>query len=358
MKICQIIPDLPMGGAETMCVTLSIQLKRMGHTVCVISLYDCDTILSRRLTDAGITLLCMGKKPGLDPACIPQLRKAIKAFSPDVIHTHIHALKYAYAAALGFRIPMLRTIHSVANQDAEADTFINRLLFSRMGVVPVAISESIKETAAQHYKLDRNHIPVILNGVDLSRCIPRECAENNETLKLLHIGRFHEAKNHRVIMEAMAILKAREIPVTLDCYGDGDLLPEISDSIARLDLQDTVHLCGVSADVFPILHNADIFLLPSVWEGIPMTIIEAMGTGLPIIASNVGGIPDMIENGVSGLLIAPNAQALADAIQALSEDMHLRSRLAKGALEKVHRFSAEEMANGYVSLYHTVCKKA
>lgn len=358
MKICQIIPDLPMGGAETMCVTLSIELKKLGHQVCVISLYDCDTILSRRLTDAGIQLQCMGKKPGLDPGCIPKLRKAIKIFAPDVIHTHIHALKYAYIAALGLGIPMLRTIHSIASQDAEADTAINRFLFARGGVIPIAISDAIKDTTAEYYHLNISSIPVILNGVDLSRCIPKENYTADGAIKLLHIGRFHEAKNHKDIIQAMTMLKKRGIPVTLDCYGDGELLEEIKNSVARLDLQNTVRLRGVSADVFPILHDADIFLLPSVWEGIPMTIIEAMGTGLPIIASNVGGIPDMIEHNVSGLLIAPEAQALADAVEALSKDTSLRAHLGKGALQAVHRFSAEEMAEGYLSLYHAACKKA
>lgn len=358
MKICQIIPDLPMGGAETMCVTLSIVLKKMGHQVCVISLYDCDTILSRRLADAGIPLQCMGKRPGLDPGCIPKLRNAIKVFAPDVIHTHIHALKYAYIAALGLGIPMLRTIHSIASQDAEADTSINRFLFVKGSVFPVAISEAIQDTTAQYYRLDKQNIPVVPNGVDLSRCIPKENYTADSAIKLLHIGRFHEAKNHNAIIQAMVILKNRGISVTLDCYGDGELLEEIKNSVARLDLQNTVRLRGVSADVFPILHDADIFLLPSVWEGIPMTIIEAMGTGLPIIASHVGGIPDMIENNVSGLLIAPEAQALADAVEALSKDAALRARLGNGALQAVHRFSAEEMAEGYLSLYHAACKKA
>lgn len=358
MKICQIIPDLPMGGAETMCVTLSIALKNMGHEVCVISLYDCDTILSRQLTDAGIVLSCMGKKPGLDPMCIPRLRKALREFRPDVIHTHIHALKYAYAAAWGLNIPMLRTIHSVAHQDAEADTKINRFLFSHGKVTPVAISEAIRETACTYYGLQEENVPVILNGVDLSRCIPKANYSYSGSFRLIHVGRFHEAKNHSCILDALAILRRSGCNVTVDFYGNGELESAIRAQAEQLELTDAVYFCGVTNNVFPHLHDADAFILPSIWEGIPMSLIEAMGTGLPIVASNVGGIPDMVENEVSGLLIPPDAQALVNSIERLMQEEAFRNRLGSHAKESAVRFAAATMAEKYCALYlHLECRK-
>lgn len=357
MRICQIIPDLPMGGAETMCVTLSITLKNMGHEVCVVSLYNCDTILSRRLADAGIPLKCMAKKPGLDFTCIPRLRKAIREFHPDVIHTHIHALKYAYAAAWGLNIPMLRTIHSIADQDAEADTKINRYLFSRGKVTPVAISEAIQETACTYYGLQSKNVPVIQNGVDLSRCISKESYDSTGSFRLIHVGRFHEAKNHGCILEALVILKSKDCNVTVDLYGDGELEPAVRSRAAELGLTGMVHFCGVTDNVFPHLHDADAFILPSVWEGIPMSLIEAMGTGLPIIASNVGGIPDMVENSISALLITPDAQQLAEAVGRLYHSRQLREALGCSAKQASFRFGAETMAQKYLALYNDMIQK-
>lgn len=357
MRICQIIPDLPMGGAETMCVTLSIELKKMGHEVHVISLYDCDTILSRRLTDAGIPLKCMGKKPGPDLTCIPRLRRAIRDFRPDVIHTHIHALKYAYAAARGMKIPMIRTIHSVADQDAEADTKINRFLFSRRKVTPVAISKAIHETACTYYGLHEEAIPIILNGVDLSRCIPKENYDYTGSFQLIHVGRFHAAKNHSCILDALAILRRNGCNITVDFYGNGELESAVRAQAERLELSDTVNFCGVTDNVFPHLQDADAFILPSVWEGIPMSLIEAMGSGLPIVASNVGGIPDMVKNGISALLITPDVQQLAEAVEKLYHSRQLREALGCSAKQASFRFRAETMAQKYLALYNDMIQK-
>ena len=97
--------------------------------------------------------------------------------------------------------------------------------------------------------------------------------------------------------------------------------------------------------------RADIFLLPSKWEGMPMTVIEAMGTGLPVVASRVGGVPDMVTDGESGLLIPPTAEALAQAIERLVKDEALRERLGTQARQEARRFSIEAMAQGYETLY-------
>lgn len=351
MRICQVIPDLPMGGAETMCVTLSIELKKMGHDVSVISLYDCDSILTRRLKDAQIPTYFMSKRPGLDLQCIPRLRSCLRKLRPDVIHTHIHALKYTYIACLGLKIPMLRTIHSVASMDAEADTSVNRFLFSHGLVTPVAISDAIRDTTVSYYGLKEGSVPVIINGVDLSRCIPKNDYAIDGAVKLLHVGRFHEAKNHDCMVNAVKLLTDKGIDIQFSFFGDGELEDTTRQLVANLGLESKIRFCGLTDNVFPHLHDADIFLLPSKWEGIPMSIIEAMGTGLPVIASRVGGVPDMIEDGVDGVLIEPTGQALADAIEKLLQDYALRKALGENARLSANRFSAATMANAYCELY-------
>lgn len=351
MKICQIIPDLPMGGAETMCVTLSIELKKMGHEVSVISLYDCDSILSRRLQDAQIPTYFMGKRPGLDLQCIPKLRSRLRKLRPDVIHTHIHALKYTYIACLGLKIPMLRTMHNVADVDAEADTKINTYLFSRKKVVPVSISEEIRTTVSEYYHIPEAYSPVIYNGVAITQCRPKDCYAIDGVPELIHVGWFRTSKNHTAIVDAVKFLREKGLTVHVSFYGDGELREEIRQKVHRLGLDAAISFMGLSDNIFPHLNESDIFLLPSLYEGSPISIIEAMGTGLPIIASNVGGIPDMIEHGVSGLLIEPTGQALADAIEKLLQDYALRKALGENARLSANRFSSATMANAYCELY-------
>lgn len=353
----QIIPDFPLGGAETMCQTLSCTLSAMGHSVTVVSLYRCDTILTKKLNNAKIPVYYLDKKPGLDLNCIPKLRKLIREQHPDVIHTHIHALKYAFAASLGLGIPMLRTIHSIASQDAEADTSINRFLFLHRFVTPVAISDAIAQTVSEYYRIPSHDIPVVLNGVDFSRSKPKQSYALQSPAQLIHVGRFCEVKNHECILHALAALKEKGCFPHLKLFGSGELLDTIRSLSHSLGLSDQVEFCGLTDNIYPYLSDADIFLLPSKWEGIPMSIIEAMGTGLPIIAANVGGIPDMLTDRKSGILISPDAQSLSSALTELLADADLRQHLGQAAKQASAAFSAEAMANDYLTLYQKLIPK-
>ena len=116
-------------------------------------------------------------------------------------------------------------------------------------------------------------------------------------------------------------------------------------------IADFVEFCGMQSNVYPYLHDADIFTLPSIYEGNPMTIIEAMGTGLPIVASRVGGIPDMISDGESGLLVEPEPQSICAGLTRLVGDAALRQRLGLAARKQSQTFSAEHMARDYISCY-------
>lgn len=116
-------------------------------------------------------------------------------------------------------------------------------------------------------------------------------------------------------------------------------------------MENEISFCGLQGNVYPFLQSADCFILPSLYEGMPITLVEAMGCGLPIIASAVGGVPDMIENGKSGILISPNADQLVVAIKKLMVDAKLREYLGKNAFVKSRDFSTERMFKGYDNLY-------
>lgn len=355
MRICQVLPEFFMGGAEAMCITLAAELKNLGHDVCIVSLRTYESLLSERARSYGIEILFMNKQLGLDLSCIPRLRKFFRSWKPDVIHTHLHALKYAYSASLGMGIPHVHTIHyDVSTDTSRMHTItlpIYRYLFSHKKVTLVSLSEKIHDITTKHYNISAKDSPIACNGIDLSRCIPKQDYTLSSPPSLIHIGRFQGVKNHSAIVNAVSELNRRGIRVNVRLYGDGDLAASIRTQISEMGLTEQVKLCGLANNVFPLLHNADMFVLPSKHEGSPITIIEAMGTGLPVIASNVGGIPDMITDGVDGILIEPNAQALADAIEKLLTDEALRKTLGENAKESVNRFSSVTMAEEYLKLY-------
>jgi len=350
MKIMQIIPVFSMGGGEIMCETLTTELARGGHKVLAVSLYSDETDITRRMQKNGVDVRFLGKKGGFDVSAIFRLRKLIRRERPDVIHTHLYALKYAVLAKLFLRIPGVHTVHSVAQREANPrDQKANRFFYRRRMSVPVALSDEVQGTITELYGLTESQCPVILNGVDLTQCTPKTDYALHDPVRIIHVGRFSEPKNHECIIDAVSKLPRGVYRV--DLWGEGERLDEIRDRVARAGLADEIIFNGTTTDTYQKLSASDIFILPSKWEGVPMSIIEAMGTALPIIASDVGGVSDMLTNDQSGVLIEPDAAALSAAIERLTASAQLRQRLGQTALAASARFSAAEMATHYTDLY-------
>lgn len=356
MKILQVIPSLEMGGAETMCEGLSRMLYQQGQQVTLVSLYRCESPITKRLAASNVKLVFLDKKPGLDIKCIGALRRCIRQEKPDVIHVHLYALKYVAAALLGKSIPVVHTIHNVAAYDAEGDTAVNRFLYRSNRAVPVSLTREIQKTVMEHYGLEEEQTPVIYNGIDLSNCMPKSDYSLSVPADIIHIGRFWEQKNHMCIVDAAKILADEGRDFRIHFYGDGSEKETVRTHAQNLGVLDKLCFEGITDWVFPHLNSADLFILPSKWEGMPMTIIEAMGTGLPVIASDVGGVGDMISNDHNGLLIRPDARELAQAIGRLLDDAELRQALGENARIESLRFSGETMARHYLELYRSLQK--
>lgn len=352
MKIIQVMPDFGLAGAETMVENLSCGLAAEGHDVLVISFFDLHTAITERIENRGIKIEYLGKKRGFDPSIVSKMRKIIKAYQPDVIHTHRYVLPYAFLASMGLKAKRVHTVHSVAQKEqTKAGKNINRVLFRHFNVVPVALSEEVQKTIHEVYGLPEKKIPVIFNGIDLSRCIVKECYARQKNFTVLHIGRFMEVKNHELLLKSFARFKGRHSDARLQLLGDGELKENMMQLAGQLNIADAVEFAGLQSNVYPWLHNADGFILPSKFEGMPMTLIEAMGTGLPIIASDVGGIPDMLTDQKEALLIAPKEEDILAALELIYADEEKRKCLGRNALDKSAAFSATTMAKKYADIY-------
>ena len=353
MKIMQVIPYFCFGGAETMCENLTYALTAAGHDVTVVSLISDRTPIARRMEENGIRIHYLDKKLGLDLSMIPRLINVMKQEKPDVVHTHLNVIKYAAVAARLCGIRCVHTVHNVAHEEAEGrlQKITNTIYFRRGWAVPVALSPKVQATILSFYGLKEEQVPMIYNGVDLGKCCPKEDYSLSKPAILLHIGRFNGQKNHRGLLEAFAQIVKTFPDCCLQLIGDGDLEEETKDNVKSLGLQEKVLFLGNQTNVYPFLQAADLFLLPSKFEGMPMTIIEAMGTGIPIVASAVGGVPDMLEDGVSGILVPCDPDAVAQAVLQLLEQKDLREKLGTHALENSRRFSAEYMAQCYCDIY-------
>lgn len=352
MKIVQVMPDFGLAGAETMVENLSCGLAAEGCDVLVISFFDLHTAITERIENRGIKIKYLGKKRGFDPSIISKMRKIIKAYQPDVIHTHRYVLPYAFLASMGFKAKRVHTVHNVAQKEqTKVGKNINRVLFRYFNVVPVALSKEIQRTIQDVYGLPDNRIPVVFNGIDLSRCIVKESYARKDTFTVLHIGRFMDVKNHELLLRSFARFKGQHSDARLQLLGDGELKENMMQLAGQLNITDAVEFAGLQSNVYPWLHNADVFILPSKFEGMPMTLIEAMGTGLPIIASNVGGIPDMLSSQKEALLIEPKEEKIIEALEMVYSDAKKREYWGRNALQRSSLFSSQAMARKYLQLY-------
>lgn len=353
MKVMQVIPEFSIGGAEIMCENLTIALKQKGVDVIVVSLYNYHSSITDRLEDNNIQVIYLNKKKGLDIDLVFKLVKIFKDEKPDVIHTHLYSLKYAFLAAKFSRIKVLvHTLHNVAKKESRSfNRKINKVLFKYCNVVPVALSNNVKETILEEYDLSNDVIPVVYNGIDLSKCKKKKIFDLNNPIKIIHVGRFSKQKNHNWIIKEFYTFHKIFEKSELILVGEGELQNSIKKLVEEMNLKNNVSFLGAREDIYYLLNDADIFILPSLYEGIPMTIIEAMGTGMPIVATNVGGVPDMIEDKQNGILIQNKDGELVKALIELVENEKLRIKISQNAYLKSNVFSNSNMAQNYIDIY-------
>lgn len=355
MKIMQVVPSFDFGGAETMCESLIYALKKRGYSIFAVSLYTNKTPITERLERHGVEMFYLDKQPGLDISMVSKLVHIMRCKQPDIVHTHLDVIKYAVLAAKITKIKgCIHTIHNVANKEASGMAMrVNKFFYKHKWSVPVALSELVRESIIQYYQMDKEKIPVILNGVDLSKCKPKRNYSVDGNFKILHIGRFSEQKNHRGLIEAFYAFHTQYPNSELWLIGDGIMKNEIEEYVKNKQISGSVKFLGLQNDVHGYLHDADIFTLPSYYEGIPMTLIEAMGSGLPIVATAVGGVPDML-NEVSAILVPVDSNIIAEALKNYYLNEQLRENHGLAALELSKCFSVETMADQYISVYETI----
>lgn len=352
MKIIQMIPNFCLGGAESMCRQLAVSLKNNGHDVKAITFYHMDTKNTEELKKAGVEIECLNKELGFSIATIKKLRAIIKEFKPDVIHTHLSASRYAFLATLGSKTPIIHTVHSVAQYESEGlSKKINKVLLKFKRVKFVALNELVQKSISEVYGIDEKNTPIVLNGIDLSHYKPKKNRGIEKTVKIIQVASFQPVKNQVELIKAIKRLNDAGYDCKLLLCGDGVCRPQIEATIKDLCLEDAVELAGMRTDIPDLLNQSDIFVLPSILEGMPMSIIEAMATALPIVASNVGGIPNMITDGKQGLLCEPNEKSIGDCLERYIKDEKLREACASAALERSKDFSVENMTEGYLNLY-------
>ncbi len=364
MRILHILPNFGPGGAERLVVNLMETTNKERFEVAAVSLFpETGTILEKEIREKGLKVYFLNKHLGPDPRMVYKLYRIFKEYKPNILHTHRYVLRYALLPALLCRIPVkIHTVHSIAEKEVDGiGKVIHWFAFHLGGVVPVSISQQVANTVKDLYGKNI-HTPVIYNGIPTNHFVNnshRLTQRINKNLILIHIGRFATPKNHHLLIESFSIAVKEHPNMELWLVGDGPLRPEIEKLVKEKELENKVKFLGVRSDILQLLSESDVFILPSDWEGVPLTVLEAMATGKPVIATTVGGVSELVEDGRTGILVPPkDPKALAQAILRLAKDPAMRESMGKeGQKRAIEKFDIKQTARQYEELYLKLLKR-
>jgi sugar transferase (PEP-CTERM/EpsH1 system associated) len=361
--VVHLIYRFDFGGLETLvaeCIN-RMPAQQYRHAVVCLTGY---TEFSRKISRPDVEIVALDKPPGLGLATHFKLWKLLRRLKPAVLHSYnLAAVEYACTAALA-GVPV--RVHAEHGRDAGDPHGLNRkhnLL--RRGVTPfidryVPVSDDLQRWLRQVVGVPDAKTLMIANGVDTERFRPSQRASQRNEFVIGTVGRIQDVKNQSGLIDAFILLRAM-LPghrdrLRLSIVGDGPLLGMITEKVRAAGLQDVVRLPGSRTDIAELLSGFDVFALPSIAEGTPVTILEAMACGLPVVASRVGGIPEVVEQQATGLLVPPSdALALAEALAVYVQDPQLAARHGAAGRVRVERSnSIAAMVAGYAGLYDTL----
>lgn len=358
VTVLQVLPEVDPGGAERIVLSLARHLPGDRFHVEIATL-DGRGSLAEEFRSLGCPVRDLGVKDSLHLIVAGRrLRELIGAVRPAIVHSHL--LRAHLAAAGAGRCPGVVATAATEHQ-ADPRRWALRLLrrATRRTTIVTAVSDGVRRHLLAA-GFDAGRVTTIANGIELdpidraARLAPAELGLPPEARMALFVGRLTRQKGLDVLLAAMARL-APDVPaIHLLVAGDGEARSSLEGLASRLGLSARVHFLGRRDDVSQLMKTAHLAVLPSRWEGLSLVLLEAMAAGLPVVATRVEGQAEVIEDGVSGLLVPSEDPAgLAEAMRRLLGDAALSARLGEAAAEKVRReHSAETMAARYAELYN------
>ncbi len=362
IKVVHIVPMLSPGGAERVMVHIVSGLNCQRYEPVVVSLMgrmECD--LDRLLDDAGVEVLYLGKHLGFDYRIYRQLYWALQECRPDVVHTHLQVLRYVFPCLKLFKqFAALHTVHNLAEREIEPGMRWFQGYALKHGVIPVAVAEEVALSLQRTYGIPKCRV--------IPNCIPTEsyaCPKTprrewraregfaEDDVLFASVARFAAQKNHTLLLKAFAEGPAADRRAHLVLIGDGVLRRQLETQSNDLGLAGQVHFLGVRADIPDALGAMDVFALSSDFEGNPLSVMEAMASGLPIVSTAVGGVPDVFESGRHGLQVpAGDLHGLSECMAYLLKNREARKSFGLAAARRAReKFDVSTMVQAYEELY-------
>ena len=367
--IAHIIHHLGIGGLENGLVNLinSIPGNRYRHAVICLAGYS---DFADRIARDDVRIFDLAKRPGKDIGCYYRLFKLIRQLQPRIVHTrNFGTLDSQFVAAMAGVDYRIHGEHGWDVGDLHG-TLEKTVFLRRMSRAVVhrytAVSKHMADWLQNEIRIPAVKVTQIYNGIDADKFRPSYENElvpgsgggdHSDTVVIGTVGRLDPIKDHLTLLRAFDSLvnrsPSRSRKLQLVIVGAGEMQQKLDQFVSERQLDACITFAGASDDVASLLRRFDIFVLPSLNEGISNTILEAMATGLPVLASSAGGNPELVQEGITGSLFAPgDAKRLADLISTYVDSPDLRrAQGSAGRVRAIEDFGMDAMVDRYLYLY-------
>jgi sugar transferase (PEP-CTERM/EpsH1 system associated) len=366
--VVHIVHRLMLGGLESGLANLISRMPVERYRHAIISLTDA-TEFRARFDERHVSIFELNKRPGLDLGTHGRLRRLLRQLSPAIVHTRNFAsLEYLATAAT---VGVLGRIHGEHGRDIN-DLDGTRMKYNlfRRAMQPfvhrfVAVSDDLRQWLTSRVGIDARRVTYIPNGVDTDRFCPRETGQPRppqpgigpEHVVIGTVGRMQAVKDQVTLARAFVRLASTVADarsrLRLMMIGDGPLRAEALAILSEAGMADLAWLPGERADIPDLLRAMDIFVLPSLREGMSNTVLEAMASGLPVVATRVGAAVELVRQGTTGALVSPGRpEEMSEAIRTYVMDDRRRLLHGQAGRQRVERdFALQIMVDKYVALY-------
>jgi sugar transferase (PEP-CTERM/EpsH1 system associated) len=373
--IAHVIYRLDFGGLENGLVNLLNRMPTDRYRHAIVCLAGYGEAFRQRLRRDDVPVISLDKQPGKDPGVYLRMQRALRRLRPDVVHTrNLGTVDMQWIAALS-GVP--HRVHGEHGWEASDPQGLSpKGLRIRRACRPVIhryvpMSQDIARWLERSVGVPRGKIRQLYSGVDVERFTPTPATAGEgggegtvpspppsptavgEGVRIGTIGRLDPVKNQAALIEAFATLKTSHPHLRLVIVGDGPLRESLQQHAADLGVADAVTFTGARSDTPDLLRSFDVFVLPSINEGISNTILEAMASGLPVVADRVGGNPELVADGLTGALYeGADPATLAAALRPYVTDSGLRRAHGEAARARVvQNFGLDSMVARYLALY-------
>lgn len=365
VHVMQIIDSMGLGGAEVLLRDLTSSLIASDYRVSVC--YNTQGPIAKEIEAMGVPITRLPRLGRVDPALLWRIYSKIKKVKPDIVHTHLfksdlHGRLAARLAGVPVVISTLHNCHNWAKNPVLGGVYGAN---ARLADHIIAVSDEVRDYSIRYSHIDPKKITTIANAIPLARFrdnrsfrakIRQEFNISPNAPVIGIVARLTEQKDHDIFLHAAQIILKSAPETIFLIVGDGPLGDDLKALSISLGIQNSVIFSGPRQDVPAIMGALDILVFSSRWEGLPVALLEGLASSLPVVATSVGGVPGVIQNGITGSLVPPSdLNALAFSCISLINDAALRERIARAGYDHVQaNYSMESMVNKTILLYQSL----